>query len=300
MKRAGLALGALVATLAACGGGGPKVTDLAFVTTRDGDYAIYGMKAAGGGEHRLVAEKGDPETAQRLFFQIDPAWTHDGTRIAFASKREGPFRIFVMNADGTGTRRITRSKKDDVKPSFSPDDTRLVFSRGAPGDLYVVGLDGGEPERVTRTEIVDEAEPAWSPDGEWIVYARREPNVQVRELWLVRPDGSDNHRLTNLQGISGGPQWSPDSKQIVFSSNANDQNYELYTIGADGKNLRRLTSRAADDFEPSWSRDGTTIAFSREGVIYFTDLAGNEREVSSGKNDTSPAWRPVTPAPTGE
>ena len=109
--------------LAGCGGSseakGPP--DLLFVSTRDGDYAIFGADAQGGHIRRLTKEKGDPSTATGLFFQIEPAWSPDGAQIAFASKRDGATHIFVMQADGTGTRRLTNAAKDDDHPSWSPD-----------------------------------------------------------------------------------------------------------------------------------------------------------------------------------
>lgn len=300
MRRALVALAALVAILSGCGGGAPAPPEIAFVTTRDGYYAIYGMTADGRDEHRLGEGEGEDETAQGLFFEIDPAWSRDGARLAFASKRDGPFHIFAMNADGTQLRRLTNGKGDDVKPSWSPDGRRILFARGSPGDLYVRSGDG-RLQRLTKTSDVDEAEPSWSPDGEWIAYARRERGREkVRQIWVMRADGTDDRVLAPITGVSSGPTWSPDSERVAFASNVNDGNYEIYTIGVDGKGLRRLTTRSEDDYEPSWSPNGRLIAFSREGKILTVDLQGNETEVSSGKNDTSPAWRPVVPAPTDE
>ena len=95
--------------MSGCGGSGSSGDDIAFVSSRDGDYAIYLMEADGSGQERLTDERGDTSTAEGVQFQTDPAWSPDGTRIAFASAREGSFDIYVMNADGTGTTRLTSS-----------------------------------------------------------------------------------------------------------------------------------------------------------------------------------------------
>ena len=110
------------ARLAACSGEDEARPDLAFVSTRDGDYAIYEMNADG------AAAPADRPTpiflAGRLYFQIEPAWSPDGTKIAFSSRRGGTFDIYVMHADGTGTRGLTSTKDDDTHPTWSPDASR--------------------------------------------------------------------------------------------------------------------------------------------------------------------------------
>src|SRR6266545_8347032 len=96
--------------VAGCGGSSPKgPPDLLFVSTRDGDYAIFGADAEGKHVRRLTKERGDPSNPDGLFFQVDPTWSPDGQQIAFASHRDGTSRIYVMKADGSGTRRLTNS-----------------------------------------------------------------------------------------------------------------------------------------------------------------------------------------------
>ena len=110
--------------------------------------------------------------------------------IAFASKRSGSFDLYAMSADGSGTRRLTSTKEDDGHPTWSPDGERIAFARGAPEPALRHGRrrlrraprDGrggrGEPSRRGRPTA------AGSPTrGE-------SPGSSIRELWLVRPDGS--------------------------------------------------------------------------------------------------------------
>jgi Tol biopolymer transport system component len=278
---------------AGCGGSGDPGNDLLFVSTRDGDYAIFGMDADGGSQGRLTDERGDTSTNAGIEFQIEPAWSPDGRRIAFASAREGSFDIYVMAADGTDSTRLTTSRVNDRRPSWSPDGTRIVFARSVDeSQLFVMNADGTGARRVTD-DAGAESEPAWSPDGEWIAYVRRQPGTELREIWLVRPDGSDRRRLTRLNGLAYAPAWSPDGERIAFSADRGDKRYAIWTIGVDGTGLRRVTPAGIDAFEPAWSPDGRLLAFSRDGAIVTVDEEGNEVQVTDPQNnDSSPAWNP--------
>ncbi|HEX2302159.1 MAG TPA: hypothetical protein VHH57_00935 [Gaiella sp.] len=278
-----------------CGGSGPTGDDIAFVSSRDGDYAIYLMEADGsGGATRLTDERGDPSTAAGVQFQTEPAWSPDGTRIAFVSAREGSFDIYAMNADGTGTRRLTSSNANDHSPTWSPDGTRIAFSRSSDGGhVWVMNADGTGARRLTD-ELAEEGEPSWSPDGRWIAYTHRAPGYDFREIWIARPDGSGRRGVTKLGAKSYAPDWAPDSKRLAFSADYEGARYDIYTIGVDGKGLRRLVRSADDAFEPAWSPDGTEIAFSRDGAIAVATLAGAERQLTDPEeNDSSPAWNPT-------
>jgi TolB protein len=285
--------------VAGCGGSGSsdeQADELLFVSTRDGDYAIFGMNGDGGGQHRLSDEHGDPSTPAGVAFQIDPAWSPDGAKIAFASAREGSLDIYVMNADGTGTKRLTSAEAGDAHPTWSPDGERIAFGRDADGGrVFVMNADGSGVHRLTD-ELAPESEPAWSPDGKWIAYSRREPGSELREIWLVRPDGSGRRQLTTLNSQSYTPAWSPDSKRIAFAANRGSSRFDIYTIGADGKELRRAVRSAEDAFEPAWSPDGEILAFSRGGAIVTIDAEGNEVQLTDpDDNDSSPAWNPSPP-----
>jgi Tol biopolymer transport system component len=282
-----------VAAVAACGGSAPKAPpDVLFVSTKDGDYAIFGADAKGKHVRRLTKEKGDPSTPQGLFFQTEPAWAPDATRIAFSSRRDGETHIYVMRADGTGAHRLTNTARADDHPSWSPDGKRILFARE--GALFVVRPSGGAAHRVGRG-FGNAAGPAWSPDGTLIAYDYRNPGTPIRELYVMRADGSGNRQLTKLQHVSGLPAWSPDGKRIAFQSNARLGHFEIYTIGADGKGLRQVSrSTTSDAFEPAWSPDGR-LSFSRDGAIWVDDN-GTQSQLTSGENnDSSPAWRPVSP-----
>jgi Tol biopolymer transport system component len=255
------------------------------------------MDADGSGQRRLTARDADASSAARLFFQTEPAWSPDATRIAFASRRSGTFDVYVMRADGSGSTPLTSGKANDSHPSFSADGARIAFERD--GDIYVMRADGTGIRRISD-RLVEEEEPAWSPDGEWIAYIRRTPGTAARELWIMRPDGSGRRALTRQNTTAATPSWSPDSSRIVFASKQ-DGVFELFTTGVDGKGLRSVVETVSDNFEPSWSPDGSKIAYYEDGAIFTVELGGGEiaKLTDNEDNDSLPAWNPVLPPEEG-
>jgi Tol biopolymer transport system component len=194
-----------------------------------------------------------------------------------------------MRADGTGVRRLTSGNEDDSRPTWSPGSRRIVFSRG--GELYVVAMRSGAVRRVTRGLGGDANDPAWSADGKLIAYDYRRSGYSIREIWVVRSDGSGARAVTRLRQASALPTWSPDGGRIAFQSDARSHNAEIFSIGVDGTGLRRLTRSAIDTIDPAWSANGT-IAFSRDGAIWTLGPSGRAQQLTSEGNDASPTWRP--------
>ncbi len=291
---------ALLAALAAgCGGSTEARPDLAFVSTRDGDYAVFEMNANGEGQNRLTeAETTDAASSASVFFQVEPDWSPDGKSIAFVSQRSGSFDLYVMAADGTGTRRLTSTEDDnESSPTWSPEGDRIAFARG--GDIYVMNADGSGAGRISD-DTVEEAEPAWSPDERWITYVRREPGTPIREIWIMHPDGTGRRQLTQLQSASYSPAWSPDSARIAFSTNNRISQYDIYWVTVANGKTTRVTVSEEDSFEPAWSPDGNSIAFSENGAIQLasvaTEGASSVQEITDpADNDSSPAWNPAPP-----
>jgi Tol biopolymer transport system component len=290
-------LAALAALLVAgCGGSsrpkGPPA--LVFVSVKEGDYAIYGADADGKHAYRLTDHEADPSTPEGLFWQNDPAWSSDGSEIAFTSNRDGRTHVFVMTADGTGTRRVTNTQHSDDHPSWSPDGRWIVFARE--GAIYRVRESGGAAARV-GSGLGAAADPAYSPDGKLIAYDYRQPGSAVKDVFVMRDDGTGARRVTDLRDVSTAPAWSPDGKTLAFQSSAGGGHAEIYTVPLAGGTPTRLTSSAIDAIQPDWTTDGTGITFSRDGALVTVAVAGGkETQLTSGDdNDSAPAWRPVAP-----
>jgi Tol biopolymer transport system component len=287
------AAGCAAVLLAGCGGSTSKgPPGLVFVSVKDGDYAIFGATADGKDAYRLTEEKGDPSTPTGLFFQVEPAWSPDGTRIAFASTRDGTPHIYVMDADGTHTRRLTDTDQEDEHPSWSADGKTIVFSRE--GAIFEIPSAGGNAHRVGRG-LGNARNPVVSPHGGLIAYDYRRPGYSIRELYAMNADGTGIRQVTRLRNVSGLPAWSPDGKTLAFQSNLRGGRFEIYTIGLDGRGLRQVTHSSTDVIQPAWTPDGRAIGFVRDGAIW-TSQNGKETQLTSGKDDDSaPAWRPPHP-----
>src|SRR5262249_10053804 len=273
---------------------------LIFVSTRDGPYEIYASKADGSDQHRLTKDRGDASTTAGLYYQIDPAWSPNGQRIAFASSRDGQLHLWVMDAAGKKSTRLTSGKMQDKHPTWSPDGKRIAFARGAPSRVWVMNANGTNAQALTSGDD-EQTDPEWSPDGHWVAFSRRTPASPIREIWLAHPDGTDARPVTKLQASTIGPAWSPDGKRIAFASNARGGQYAIYPIGMDGKGLREIDSSPSDEIEPAWSPNGGTIAFTRDGaIVTVAATGGSEKTLTDSKNnDSSAAWEPTARAAGG-
>lgn len=141
-----------------------------------------------------------------------PAWSPDGTRIAFASMRAFSWvaapgannDIYLMNPDGTGVQRLTDSPIDEWWPAWAPDGRRLAFGRGS--KIYVMNADGTDVLPLTSGPGND-LHPSWSPDGTRIAFASdRDGNF---EIYVINVDGTGLTRLTNDPHDDLTPAWAP-------------------------------------------------------------------------------------------
>jgi Tol biopolymer transport system component len=234
-----------------------------------------------------------------------PSPTADDTamsRIAFVSKRDGNWEIYVMNADGSDRKNISNDPGFDSNPSWSPDGRRIVFfsDRDGDRDIYVMDSNGSNVVRLTDNQAIDHS-PAWSPDGEKIAFVSDRdgrPN-----LWVMNADGTDPANLTPTQVNVRWPGWSPDSSRIVYEFASG-----IYVIGQDGLDRVRVI-RERTDLEgffvgwPSWSPNGfkvaITLRYALDGSpasLYTVDDDGdNVRPIRTEPGqalEESPGWSP--------
>ncbi|MGK2935923.1 MAG: WD40 repeat domain-containing serine/threonine protein kinase [Gemmatimonadaceae bacterium] len=235
---------------------------IAFTSDRDGpdplgdrgNQEIYVMNVDGSGQQRLTHEKAADS---------GPAWSPDGSKLAFTSQRAGGFDIFVMDARGGPARRLTHFTERGLgaaEPAWSPDGKRIVFrSRTKQLDIWVINADGTGAVQLTNDAAADGA-PAWSPDGRRIAFSSRRGGPA--EIMVMDADGKNVKRLTTNAVLDSRPNWSPDSRRIVFHSER-DGNREIYVMNADGTNVDRLTDDPVEDGHPSFSPDGRHIVFHK-------------------------------------
>jgi Tol biopolymer transport system component len=229
-----------------------------------------------------------------------PTWSPDGTKIAFESRRDGNYEIYVMDADGSNQTNITNHSSFDASPAWSPDGTKIAFQSKRDGNyqIYVMDADGSNQTRLTN-HLKNDEQPAWSPNGTQIAFgsARDAISDGNYEIYVMDADGSNQTRLTNDTSVDSSPAWSPDGTQIAFES-YRDGNWEIYVMDADGDNQTNITNDSETDRDPAWSPDGNQIAFHafRDGnpEIYTMNADGtNQTNITNHSSfDASPAWSP--------
>ena len=239
----------------------PDGRSLAFTYERNGNFEVYVMNADGGRQRNLTRNPADDGSA---------AWSPDGRKVAFVrspvearTPRElGPGDVYVMNADGSGQRNLTRTAASEGLGGWSPDGRKIAFTRlrgrSGLGDVYVMNADGSGKRRLARGTA---PAPAWSPDGRMIAFTRSRGRSSA-DVYVMNADGSGERRLAR----GAQPAWSPDGQTILFQR----PNWpaELLIMNADGSGLRTLGVVTYGGH--SWSPDGRKIAFEAGAVASGT------------------------------
>lgn len=201
------------------------------------------------------------------------SWSPDGTRIAVS--RGG---LTVMAVDGSTARPIETDIGSVDAPQWSPDSQRLAvtgFRGKIPSEslyngyidyieaLYTVRADGSDPRRLVGRVV---SAPTWSPDGQWLAYARVYRNAVI--LAAIRADGTDERLITTIRegAHSRGPNrlpfwirtvaWSPDAKHLLYTCGGGD----LCVVTVDGRLVGRTPVELSGVSMGAWSPDGTRIA----------------------------------------
>ena len=169
----------------------------------------------------------------------------DGKHIVYTSHREGDLDIYLMNTDGTNLRKLTDKLGYDGGPFFSPDSKRIVYRSFYPEteaekqryldlldldtiepmalQVYVMDIDGSNKVQVTDNSAANFG-PYMHPDNEHIIYCSNQASADGREfdLFMVKDDGTDNHRVTFCPTFDGFPMFSHDGRNLIFASNRNN------------------------------------------------------------------------------
>src|SRR5207249_3275280 len=181
---------------------------IAFHSTRDGDFQIYVMNPDGSGVARVTNDTGG---------SVDPIWSPDGKRIAYANFHSGRSEIFAINVVGTGETQLTT--EGGFPGAWSPDGTRIVFSSDRDGGqlhVFVMNADGSGVTQLTSGDFVDD-DPVWSPDGQRIAFHSTRDGGD-EDIFVMNADGSGVTPLTFNDGVSDAvPVWT---QQLPVSNDA--------------------------------------------------------------------------------
>jgi Tol biopolymer transport system component/DNA-binding winged helix-turn-helix (wHTH) protein len=205
--------------------------------------------------------------ATRLTFdnkEIDGvAWTSDGRRLVFSSKRGGRRELWEMSVrPASEPARLSAAGDDPRELAVARQGNYLVYTHETTDwHIWRMRLDGNKREQaqmfISSTRMEHLAR--YSPDGRRIAYQSGRSGSQ--NIWVCNADGSHPVQLTAVRGAwAGSPRWSPDGQKITYDSNVTG-NWDIYVIDAQGGPPVQLTTTNTQEFRPSWSNDGRWIYF---------------------------------------
>lgn len=185
-----------------------------------------------------------------------PAWSADGSKLAFSSSRSGDSEIWVSDASGANLHKITAFKGPDVAPTWNPKTNgQLAWVSGRTGlpQIYTMDLDGANVQRMTDGGYA--ISPSWAPNGQFLTFSWN------RKYGPGAPGGQDIYvmdiaskrwlQLTHEAGSNDFPSWAPDTRHIVFER-AIGGHSQIWTMLADGTEQHELT-HSGNNYMPNWS-----------------------------------------------
>jgi len=185
-----------------------------------------------------------------------PAWSSDGTKIAFSSSRSGDPEIWVASANGGDLHRLTSFRGPDVSPVWNPrTGSQLAWVSGRTGlpQIYVMDQDGSSIQRMTDGGYA--ISPSWAPNGGLLAfswnrkYGPGDPGGQ--DIYVFEIASMHWLQVTHESGSNDFPSWAPDGRHIVFERTIGGH-AQIWTMLADGTDQHQLT-HAGNNYMPNWS-----------------------------------------------
>jgi TolB protein len=252
---------------------------LLITSIRTGDTEVFVVDPELGDAQNLTRS---PKSEDRY-----PCWSPDGKRVAFTSNRDGPYSLYVMDADGGNVKRLVNSQAVCYMPSWQ---------RITQGERIVFGMHGDKPEMAsinpdgTDLKMLGEGhDPTLSPDGKSICYTGHAGGGVT--VFVMDLDGGNKREVVREISKVGAtfPNWSPDGREIVYSFPVGEA-LELFIIKADGTMNRQLTRLGKVCTPAAWSPDGKWISFRYTDERYWSDKVKMEKVYSEKPADKRPVW----------
>ncbi len=225
-----------------------------------------------------------------------PAWSPDGTRIAFHSPRgcKSGEAIHVMNADGSNVMQLTECQNFEGPGIWSPDSKRLIYASDRDGnaEIYSINADPSHQTNLTR-HLAEDSEPVWSHDGKKIAFISNRDGKD--SLFVMDASGGNQRKLVN--DIASPLSWSSDDRKIAFTA-AWQGSFDIYTANADGSGIVQLTHDPANENWPVWSPDGKRILYvfslAEVNQLYVMNADGSNviRISNSAEHEWQHDWSP--------
>lgn len=228
---------------------------------------------------------------------ISPAWSPDGTRLAYVSFENRKPVVYVQSLVTGGRQAVANYAGSNSAPAWSPDGRRLavVLTKDGGSQIYLINADGsGSPQRLTHSSAID-TEPNFSPDGQLILFTSDRGGSP--QIYGMSASGGDPRRLTFEGSYNVSPRFSPDGKSFTFIQR-NGGRFNVAVQDLATRQVQVLTDGAVDE-SPSFAPNGRMILYA-SGVKGRGILAGvssdgrvKQRLVESSGDVREPAWGPL-------
>ena len=212
------------------------------------------ISADGTGFRRLTTD-----SSRQHFY---PSLAPDGKSVVYAAFREeNIYEIYEMDLATGEPKQLTNKLGILNAPEISPNGKSIIFKRSTVNNnknaIWIMDRDGKNVENIARTAIG--WDPTWSPDGKYILFASDMDGAV--QLYTIRTNGKELHKISNLPAIRGRSDWSPDGQYIVTYSGESWKR-EVYIMNVDGTNARVLSPEGGNSQGPSFSPDGQWVTFT--------------------------------------
>lgn len=227
---------------------------------------------------------------------MSPAWSPDGSRVAFVGFEQGQPAIFVQEIASGRQTKLIAEKGINASPAWSPDGTRIALTLQIDAqnpDICIVDVASGNKRRITETPGVD-TEPAWSPDGASLLFTSERGGPP--QIYRVAVDGGEAVLVSRTGKQNLRASYSPDGKSIAMV-NRDDGRFRIGVLEVE-TGVFRLVTDGRLDMSPSWAPNGQAIAYSTRGPrgeeLAFVRLDGRAMpKIALSGEAREPAWSPL-------
>jgi TolB protein len=262
-------------------------TRISYVSKAGKRYALQVSDADGYGSQTIVSSN-EPI--------ISPAWSPDGTKLAYVSFEKKKPVVFVQSLVSGQRYVLANYKGNNSAPSWSPDGKKLaiVLTHGANSQVYTINSDGTGLEQITHSNAID-TEPVWSPDGKWIYFTSDRGGAP--QIYRVGTTGGAPQRVTFEGAYNGSPHFSPDGKLLAYIRR--EQGRFRVALQELSSGQVQILSETSKDESPSFAPNGRMILYATSingrGTLAAVSSDGRVKQrLSETKGDVrEPAWGPA-------